>query len=269
MEFNEIHDCMQTTIDGAAIHFASMNRFNAPNYILNNYLYDIWGFEQKPDGIPIRRLGNAVFLDWATSHTTVKNNVIYNTAGEEIKNIMGNWNLDIENNLISRTRIEPFLPNEIGPNGTAYQSINPENLINTGGVILFSDKELIRYSGSWEKTTVTGQAGLFEANYFRAAPEKPAHCEYQLPIKESGTYKICMIYFPNEKNASNAKITVKNDLEESVVDWNFKKGDRWGFAVVLGEYYLDKDKPASVTISNTGADGFIVADGVGFIKVNN
>lgn len=39
LEFNEIHDCLQTTIDGACIHFASMNRFNAPNYILNNYLY--------------------------------------------------------------------------------------------------------------------------------------------------------------------------------------------------------------------------------------
>jgi hypothetical protein len=269
VEFNEIHDCMQTTIDGAAIHFASMNRFNAPNYILYNYLYDIWGFEQKPDGKPIRRLGNAVFLDWATSHTTLKNNVIYNTAGEEIKNIMGNWNLDIENNLISKNRIEPFLPHETGPKGTAYQSINPEKLTNTGGVILSSDKELFQYSGSWEKATVTGQAGLFETNYLRAAPEKAARCEYQLPIKESGIYKICLMYFPNENNASNAKIIVKYALEEAVVDWNFKKGDRWGFAVVLGEYYLDKDKPASVTISNTNANGFIVADGVGYIKVKN
>ena len=76
VEFNEIHDCMQTTVDGACIHFASMNRFNAPNYILNNYLYDIWGYEQKPDGNPQRILANGVFLDWATSNTTVKNNFI-------------------------------------------------------------------------------------------------------------------------------------------------------------------------------------------------
>lgn len=114
---------------------------------------------------------------------------------------------------------------------------------------------------------MTGQAGLFESNYLRATPEKIARCEVQLPVTESGTYKICLMYFPNEKNASNAKITVKHAKEESVLDWNFKKGDRWGFAVVLGEYYLEKDKPASVTISNTGADGFIVADGFGFIKI--
>lgn len=267
VEFNEIHDCMQTTIDGAAIHFASMNRFNAPNYILNNYLYDIWGFEQKPDGKPIRRLGNGVFLDWATSNTTVKSNVIYNTAGEEIKNIMGNWNLEIENNLVSKTRIEPFLPKEIGPNGTATVFISREKLKNTGGVILSSDKEMVRYSGNWEPDSVTGQVGLFVSNYLHAAPEKEARCEYQIPVKESGKYKICLMYFPNEKNASNAKITIKTALEESVVEWNFKKGDRWGFAVVLGEYYLEKDKPASVMISNTGADGFIVADGIGFRKV--
>jgi hypothetical protein len=248
IEFNEIHDCMQTTIDGASIHFASMNRFNAPNYILNNYLYDIWGFEQKPDGKPIRRLGNAVFLDWATSQTTVKNNVIYNTAGEEIKNIMGNWNLDIENNLVSQNRIDPFLPHEIGPIGTAFQYINPENLINKGGVILSSYKELVQYSGSWEQATVTGQGGLFEANYSRAAPEKAARCEYQLIIKESGTYKICLMYFPNEKNASNAKIMVKHAQGEANLDWNFKKGDRWGFAVVIGEYYLDKDRPKMETL---------------------
>jgi len=267
IEFNEIHNCMQTTIDGAAIHFASMNRFNAPNYIMNNYMYDVWGLEQKPDGKPIRRLGNAVFLDWATSNTTVKNNVIFNTAGEEIKCIMGNWNLDIENNLISKTRIEPFLPNEIGPNGTASHFISQGQLINTGGVILSSDKELVQYSGSWEQATVTGQAGLFESNYLHAAPENLARCEYRLPIKESGTYKICLNYFPNEKNASNAKITVKHAQGKDVVDWNFRKGDRWGFAVVVGEYYFDKDKPASVTISNENADGFIVADGVGYIKI--
>ncbi|MCU0462695.1 MAG: right-handed parallel beta-helix repeat-containing protein [Bacteroidales bacterium] len=269
VEFNEIHDCLQTTIDGACIHFASMNRFNAPNYILNNYLYDMWGYMQNPDGKPQRMLANGVFLDWATSNTTIKNNVIYNSGEKEIKTIMGNWNLDIENNLVSKTRIEPFLAQEVGPQGTASHSINPENLKSVGGVILSSDKEHVQYSGSWEQVSVTGMWGLFEANYLHACPEKAARCEYQLSVKESGIYKICMMYFPDEKNASNAKITVNHSKGEEIINWNFKKGDQYGFAVVLGEYYLDKDKPASVTISNTDADGFIVADGVGFIKVNN
>ncbi len=68
------------------------------------------------------------------------------------------------------------------------------------------------------------------------------------------------MYFPNEKNASNAKITVIHSGGEDVVNWNFRKGDRLGFAIEIGVYQLDKDRPASVTISNTNADGFIVAD---------
>lgn len=267
VEFNEIHDCMQTTIDGACIHFASMNRFNAPNYIMNNYLYDIWGYEQKPDGKPHRTLANGVFLDWATSNTTVKNNVIYNAGGKEIKPIMGNWNLDIENNLTSKTRIEPFLAQEIGPKGSASHCIYPDNLKNTGGVIKSINKEMVKYSGSWEQTTVTGMWGLFEYNHLQASPEQYAQCTYLLPVKESGRYKICLMYFPKDENASNAKIKVKHASGEETLEWNFRKGDKLGFAVRVGEYYFDNVQQAEVTISNEEADGFIVADGVGFIKV--
>jgi hypothetical protein len=78
-----------------------------------------------------------------------------------------------------------------------------------------------------------------------------------------------LTYFPDEKNASNAIITVKHAQGDANLEWNFKKGDKLGFAVVIGEYYFDKEKPAAVTISNTNADGFIVADGVGFMKVKD
>jgi hypothetical protein len=241
VEFNEIHDCMQTTIDGAAIHFASMNRFNAPNFILNNYLYDIWGFEQMPDGKPIRRLGNGVFLDWATSNTTVKNNVVYNAAGETIKNIMGNWNLDIENNLVAETRIEPFLPREIGPGGLALNFIQAAKLKITGGVLTSSDEKNVQFAGNWEMTTKTGMWGLFEYNYMQASPEKSAGCTYQLPVTEQGLYKVTLMYFPGDKNASNAKITVVHANGQETLDWNFRKGDGLGFAVEVGEYQLNKD----------------------------
>jgi hypothetical protein len=259
---------MQTTIDGACIHFASMNRFNAPNYILDNHLYDIWGYEQKPDGKPHRTLANGIFLDWATSNTTVKDNVIYNAGGKEIKAIMGNWNLNIQNNLTAKTRIEPLLLNEMGPEGNASHNIYPKKLRNSGGVIKSSDGDHVHYSGEWEQTAVTGMSGLFEYNFLHAAPGEAASCTYQLPVSESGRYKICLIYFPNEENASNASIHIVYAGGEEVVNWNFRKGDALGFAVEIGGYQLDKDKSASVTISNENADGFIVSDGIGFIKVD-
>lgn len=266
VEFNEIHDCMQTTIDGAAIHFATMNRLSAPNYIMNNYLYDIWGYEQLPDGKPRRTLANGIFLDWATSNTRVSNNVIYNTGDKEIKPIMGNWNLVIENNLASKTKIEPAMPLQIGPKGTAANTIYPDQLINIGGVITSEDTKFLRFTGNWETKKIAGLRNLFSYNCQKAAPDQPAQVTYQLPISESGKYTICLMYFPDDQNASNAKITIQHAEGVEKVEWNFRKGDRLGFSLRVGEYFFDKAKPASLTISNENSNGYIIADGVGFVK---
>lgn len=266
IEFNEIHDCMQTTIDGAAIHLATMNRLASPNYILNNYLYDIWGYEQLPEGKPRRTLANGVFLDWATSYTTVSHNVIYNAGDKEIKPIMGNWNLVIENNLSSKTKISPFMPDEIGPKGSAAHCIYPEQLRNIGKVITSSDKNLVTYTGKWEPKRIAGMRNLFNYDCQQAAPDQSANCVYQLPVPESGLYKVCIMYFPDEKSASNAKITIQHAKGSDSIDWNFRKGDNLGFAIQIGEYYFEKGKPATVKISNEQADGYIIADGVGLVK---
>ncbi|MCP4709458.1 MAG: hypothetical protein GY869_12595, partial [Planctomycetes bacterium] len=107
IEYNHIHNVMKTTVDGGNIHFATMSRLNAPNYILNNYLYDSWGWVQKPDGNPIRHLGYGVFLDWATSNTTTKHNWIYNDGFKAYNAIMGNTNNVVEDNHESETKIVP------------------------------------------------------------------------------------------------------------------------------------------------------------------
>jgi hypothetical protein len=266
VEFNEIHDCMQTTIDGAAIHFATMNRLAAPNYILNNYLYDIWGYEQLANGKPHRTLANGVFLDWATSNTTVRNNVIYNTGDKEIKPIMGNWNLVLENNLASKTKIEPFMAREIGPKGTASNCIYQEQLKNVGGVVTSSDKNNVSYKGKWENKKIDGLRNLFNYMCQQAASGQAAQCTYQLPVSESGMYKVCLAYFPDEKSASNAMITIQHASGVENLEWNFRKGDRLGFALRVGVYYFEKGKPATLTISNENSDGYIIADGVGLIK---
>ena len=266
VEFNEIHDCMQTTIDGAAIHFATMNRLAAPNFIMNNYLYDIWGYEQLPESKPRRTLANGVFLDWATSHTTVANNVIYNAGDREIKPIMGNWNLVLENNLASKTKILPFMPQEIGPKGSASHCIYPEQLRNTGAVITSSDKRLIRYDGKWQPKRIAGLRNLFNYDCQQAAADQAASCTYQLQISEPGLYKVCIMYFPDEKAASNATITIVHAKGTEKMNWNFRKGDNLGFSISLGEFYFEKGKPATFTISNENADGHIIADGVGIIK---
>jgi hypothetical protein len=74
------------------------------------------------------------------------------------------------------------------------------------------------------------------------------------------------MYFPDEKAASNATITIVHAKGTEKMNWNFRKGDNLGFSISLGEFYFEKGKPATFTISNENADGHIIADGVGIIK---
>ncbi|MFN6375409.1 MAG: hypothetical protein ACK4YD_09590, partial [Chitinophagia bacterium] len=89
---------------------------------------------------------------------------------------------------------------------------------------------------------------------------------YQLPITEAGLYKVCIMYFPDPKSASNATITIEHANGKDNLNWNFRQGDNLGFAIRIGEYFFEKGKPASLKISNEQADGFIIADGVGIIR---
>ncbi len=267
VEYNHIYDAMQTTIDGACIHFATMNHLNAPNYILNNWLHDIWGYEQLPSGKPKRHLANGVFLDWATSNTTVRDNWIYNAGGKPIKNIMGNWNLVIENNQTSQKKITPGFSEEVGPQGTATNGIDLEGTRRIGSVVHYSNQELVSYQGDWQPREIDGFWNLFSFQLLESKSKTPSKICYKLPIQQDGRYQISLLYLPDPKNASNAKLSVHHADGVSELKWNMKKGDKYGFAVEVGEYRFEKGTPAQVVISNEGADGVVVADSVAFVRV--
>ena len=268
VEYNHIHDAMQTTIDGACIHFATMNHLNAPNYILNNYLYDIWGYEQRPNGIPKRHLGNGIFLDWATSNTILKNNYIYNAAGESIKKIMGNQNLTIAENQESKTRIEPPFINDLGPGSAATNGIDLKKNYLTGSVIHYSDSAFVKYSGKWNPVVINGFWNLFNFKILEADSAQPSEITYTLPIPEDGSYQISILYPPDPKNASNVKIQVHNSEGISDVIWDMTKGDKFGFSLSMGNYRFKKGGLAKVVISNSESNGKVVANAVAFVKSN-
>jgi hypothetical protein len=266
IEYNHIHDCMQTTIDGAAIHLATMNRVAAPNYILSNYLYDIWGFEQTGNG-PRRRLGNGIFLDWCTSHTTVKHNYIYNSVDGAIKTIFENVNLTIADNHAAEERMEPPFLDQLGPGGTLSAGVRPQDLGLVGGVIHYSEDNLVALKGPWAPRLETGMWGLFRFQYLTAARDAPAEITFRLPIREAGKYAVSLRYLPRGHHASNAAVRVEYAAGDDVQTWNLQRGHRHGFDVKIGEYHFDPDRPATVTISNPGADGVVVADSVSYVKM--
>jgi hypothetical protein len=266
VEYNHIHDAMQTTIDGACIHFATMNHLNAPNYILNNYLYDIWGYDQRPNGVPKRHLGNGIFLDWATSNTTLKNNYVYNAAGEAIKNIMGNQNLSITDNKVSETRIEPPFMNDLGPGKTATNGIDLEKNYLTGNVIHYTDSGLVKCTGKWTPRNIEGMWNLFNFNILEADSTQLSEITYSLPIPEDGSYQVSLLYLPDPKNASNVKIQIQHADGVSDIIWNMSKGDKFGFSLEIGKYRFKRGGIACLKISNQGANGKVVANSVAYVK---
>jgi len=267
VEYNHIHNAMQTTIDGACIHFATMNHLNAPNFILNNWLYDAWGYEQKPDGKPKRKLGNGVFLDWDTSNTTVRDNWVYNTVGGAIKPIWNNQNLVIENNRESDTRIVPPFEKDLGPEGKATNGIDLASNRLTGSVIQHDDEKHVKTRGKWTPKTVNGMWGLFRFDYLAGTADKPSEAIYTLPIPEDGTYQISLLYPSGKDRASNAPLTIQHADGKAELKWDMRKGSKNGFSVEVGKYRFQKDKPATVTLSTRGTDGIVIADGVAFVKI--
>ena len=269
VEYNHIHNAMQTTIDGACIHFATMNHLNAPNFILNNWLYDVWGYEQKPDGKPVRKLGNGIFLDWDTSNTTVRDNWIYNTVGGAIKPIWENQNLLIENNRESDTRIVPPFVDELGPNGKASNGIDLAKNRLTGSVIHYADSKYVTTAGTWTPKTVTGMWGLFRFNFLVGIAAVKSEATYTLPIPQDGTYQISLLYKTAPDNASNVPVSIAHAGGVAKHVWNMRKGSKHGFSVPVGTYRFKAGNRHAVTLSTTNTDGNVIADGVGFVKVAN
>ena len=267
VEYNHIHDAMQTTIDGACIHFATMNHLNAPNFILNNWLHDIWGFRFLPDQKPKRVLANGVFLDWDTSNTTVRDNFVYNSGGEPIKAIWENQNLTISGNKTSDSRIVPAFVDELGPNGTATHGIDLKSNRLTGGIVHHSDATLVQREGRWVERNVGGQGKLFSYSLLVADKGEPALITYTLPIKQAGNYRVSLLYKPDPGNATNSRVEVRHAEGTSTMHWNMTRGSKHGFSVEIGSFTFEPESAAELVLSNRDADGAVIADSVAFVRI--
>ena len=268
VEYNHIHNAMQTTIDGGCIHFATMNTLNAQNHILNNWLYDAWGYNHKPSGTPLRKLANGIFLDWDTSNTAVKDNWIYNSVGGAVKVIFGgNQNVTQSDNPSSETVITPPFVKEVGPGGTATHGIDMVKNKLTGSIISYTDTANFTRTGTWKEESATGIVNLFEFEFLAGTSAVPSQATYRLPINEDGNYQISLLYKPGTDRASNVPVTIDHADGVAKVAWNMRKGSRFGFAVPIGTYRFVASKANTVRLSTSGADGKVIADSVAFVKM--
>ncbi len=85
--------------------------------------------------------------------------------------------------------MEPPLLDQLGPEGTLSAGVRPQDLGLTGGVIHYSEDNLVALQGPWTPRLETGMWGLFRFQYLTAAQDAPAEINFRLtyPATEPST----------------------------------------------------------------------------------
>lgn len=135
---------------------------------------------------------------------------------------------------------------------------------------LVVDTDEARIEGEWMASAVTG---VFVGGHYlhdNNAGKGSKHVRYTLPILKSGSYEVRCSYTAHPNRASNVPVTVVcADGEKTVrINQRLKPGVAGAF-VSLGVYRFEAGKAASVVVANQDADGYVVADAVQVIPVNN
>lgn len=135
---------------------------------------------------------------------------------------------------------------------------------NQLGGIVVDDADAVR-KGRWVEST--SHSTWLGASYRHDGALKNGTCSatFGTDLPEPGHYEVRLIYPPNKNRASNATVTIEF-LEREVHKVNQREASKDG-----GSFYLlgvfEFGQYGSVTVSNEGADGYVVIDGVQWLPV--
>jgi hypothetical protein len=139
---------------------------------------------------------------------------------------------------------------------------------NTPEILVDNDDSLhVQVSGQWS----VKKGGTYgPAAFYSAVNDKPKTVKFTPEIARAGEYDVYTYVLPKLAKLSSTLTCILNDGKQSKeivikmadVTVNGQTNGEW---VHLGKYKLPKGQAASVTISNKGADGTVLADGVLFV----
>ena len=116
-----------------------------------------------------------------------------------------------------------------------------------------------KITGIWTEsdaaTSFIGSGYLHEAK----GEHGPASARFEAKLPKSGQYEVFLALVPNPNRASNVPVTIihAGGTTEKKVSLKEKTATN---LLSLGVYTFDATQPASVTLSNQGADGYVVID---------
>jgi hypothetical protein len=149
-----------------------------------------------------------------------------------------------------------------GPRPASVASLDPRQL---PGLVL--DDEVLDKSGNWLSSTSVG--GFVGRKYWHDNNESQGQKSARFPfqIEQEGKYEVRLSYTAHSNRATNVLVTIRHASGEASRKVNQRERPPILNAFVsLGVFSFAADQPYEIVISNTGADGHVIADAVQLLK---
>lgn len=132
---------------------------------------------------------------------------------------------------------------------------------NAAGIVL--DDDAAEYTGAWK--VAEKLPALVGASYRHddRAKKSDAVAKFTPEIPSDGKYEVRLLYVHATNRAQKAQITIRGADGERTVTQNQREAClEDGIPRSLGVFAFAKGKSGSIEISNAGADGYVVVDGL-------
>ena len=145
-----------------------------------------------------------------------------------------------------------------GPAQTRRAGRDPAKL---PGIVV--DDAQAKVTGHWQESSAS-QTFLGEGyRHDSKGQHGPATARFEAKLPKAGRYEVRLAYTPNPNRASNVPVGIEHSGGEAAAKVDQRKEPPIeGTFVSLGTYEFNEGAVAAVTVSNSGADGFVIIDGV-------
>jgi hypothetical protein len=143
------------------------------------------------------------------------------------------------------------------------------NIVTERDIILDNSDTLngVTITGQWTSSTFV--PGFWGANYIHDGNTQQGskNVKYSPQIDRQGYYEIFIRYTGDPGRATNVPVRIiySGNIKDTIINQE-NRGSQW---LSLGLYQLEQGNTSSVTVSNTGANEFVIADAVKFSPRNN